>query len=106
VAFEIDVDDDSAFGSTIWATGEDDFTANGFSDVAEGGRCDNITYNYDAGAGIITLYTRYYWRIRFWDHKGNRGAWSATQTFIYDPSTASKYLITFDHANIDDLDVK
>jgi len=106
VAFEIDVDDSSTFGSPIWATGMDDFTDNGFMDVTEGDRCNDITYNYDAGAGILTPYVRYYWRIRFWDHKGNCGAWSVTQSFIYDPSTAYAYLITFDNTELDHLNVR
>jgi hypothetical protein len=105
-AFEIELDDNADFSSPLWDTGKDDFTDNGMSDAAEGTRCYGVTYNYDLSGGALNIYGRYYWRIRFWDQKNNRGQWCPTQEFIYDPTTASRYLITFDHTTLDDLDVR
>ncbi|MFC1809390.1 hypothetical protein ACFL3D_04635, partial [Candidatus Omnitrophota bacterium] len=106
VAFEIEVDDNSDFLSTVWDTGQDDFTDNAFNDIGDGVRSDDIPYNYDATGVALTIGTRYYWRIRFWDSFGAVSSWSATQIFIYDPQTSLGYLITFDDTTVDDIDVE
>jgi len=71
--YDIEVDDDSEFGSTIWHSGKTDIT-----DFTENTRCADISY---AGSSL-TGETTYYWRIKFWDDDDAEGAWSTeTATF-------------------------
>lgn len=70
--YEIEVDDDVAFGSPAWDTGK-----LSMANLAENSRSSEVSY---AGDTIVPN-TTYYWRIRFWDSVDGRGEWSATQNF-------------------------
>ncbi|MCP4408275.1 MAG: hypothetical protein GY807_11045 [Gammaproteobacteria bacterium] len=73
IYYEIEVDDDSGFGSTIWDSGK---TA--LATTTAGNRTGSISY---AGSALASS-TTYYWRIKLWDDDDAEGAWStATATF-------------------------
>jgi len=85
--YQIQVDDDPGFGSTLWDSGG---SGTGMSNCTEGNRCSEISYG--GGATDLQYGTTYYWRIKFWDNGGNQGAWSSetayfTMTPIYTPTS-------------------
>lgn len=67
--YRIQVDDDPAFGSTIWDSGA---SGTSMTDCTQGTRCQEISY----AGGSLSWGTQYYWRIKYWDDKGAEGAWS------------------------------
>lgn len=69
--YEIEVDDDSDFTSTVWDSG-----AVSMSEVSDGNRMSDVTY---AGSQLV-YNTTYYWRIRFSNANGV-GDWSSSGTF-------------------------
>ena len=73
--YEIQVDDDSGFGSPLWDTGASGTT---LSNMQPRHSLSNITY----GGSALSGGTTYYWRIKYWDDDGAEGAWSTgTNTF-------------------------
>jgi len=71
---QVQVDDDVAFGSLLWDSGQVVIAS-----VDDGDRCQNIVYVGDEPVWN----TRYYWIIRFWDSDGDVGEWSSTSYFDY-----------------------
>jgi len=86
--YQIQVDDDSGFGSPVWDSGA---TGTSMNNCDQGDRCENITYNGSSLTGATT----YYWRIKYWDDDNVSGAWSTgTNTFSvnYAPLAPSSLL--------------
>jgi len=85
--YRIQVDDDPAFGSTLWDSGE---SGTAMSDCTAGNRCSDISYG---GASTDLQWgTTYYWRIKFWDDGGLEGVWSTEEAYftispIYEPTS-------------------
>ena len=83
--YQIQVDDDPAFGSTLW-----DSTKTSLSPTCTAGnRCTNISY--DGASTDLQWNTKYYWRIKYWDDGAAEGDWSTeTASFamapIYEPT--------------------
>ena len=67
--YQIQVDDDSDFSSTIWDSGS---SGTSMTDCTAGNRSQDITYGESA---LILDGTTYYWRIKFWDDLGLEGVW-------------------------------
>jgi len=92
--YQIQVDDDSGFGSPLWDSG-----ASGTSMVncSQGARCADISY---AGSALAEG-TQYYWRIKYWDDGGLEGAWSIESAyFMIDIApTEPTSLLTEDQTN-------
>jgi len=65
--YDIEVDDNSDFSSTLWHPGKTDIV-----DFTAGDRCSEISYTGPA----LNENTQYYWRIKFWDDDNTEGAWS------------------------------
>ena len=59
--YQIQVDDDPAFVSTIWDSGGSGTTLT--PNCVAGARCVDISY---AGSALASA-TKYYWRIKYWD---------------------------------------
>ena len=72
IYYRLQVDDDPAFGTTIWDSGK---TA--IASFQHNQRCSNIEY---AGS-TPSKDTTYYWRIKFWDDSNVEGAWSSNANF-------------------------
>jgi hypothetical protein len=68
--YQIQVDDDSDFSSTLWDSGS---AGTSMTDCTAGNRSQDITYGESA---LILDGTTYYWRIKFWDDGGLEGIWS------------------------------
>lgn len=68
--YQIQVDDDSDFSSTLWDSGS---SGTSMTDCTAGNRSQDITYGESA---LILDGTTYYWRIKFWDDGGLEGIWS------------------------------
>jgi hypothetical protein len=85
--YQIQVDDDSGFGSTLWDSGS---SGTAMSNCNQGDRCSDISY----GGNVTDLQwgAKYYWRIKFWDDGGFEGDWSTetayfTMNIIYPPTS-------------------
>jgi len=75
--YRIQVDDDSAFGSTLWDSGA---SGTSMTNCAEGNRCQDISYG---GASTdLQWATKYYWRIKYWDDGGAEGDWSTETAYF------------------------
>ncbi len=72
-AYQIQVDDDSGFGSPIWDSGQQSM-----SNCTQGNRCQDISY----GGSALTRGTTYYWRIKYWDDEPAEGAWSTEEAYF------------------------
>ena len=86
--YQIQVDDDSGFGSPIWDSGA---SGTSMTDCNQGDRCADISYAGSALAGTTT----YYWRIKYLDQIGNEGAWStsiSTFSVNYAPTAPTSLL--------------
>ncbi len=83
--YQIQVDDDSAFGSTLWDSDKTSLSPT----CTAGDRCTDISYG---GASTDLQWgATYYWRIKYWDDGGEEGAWSTesayfTMSQIYAPT--------------------
>lgn len=72
--YEIEVNTASDFSGTVmWDSNQTAITP-----ITNGARSSDISY---AGTTLTTNGTTYYWRIRFWDNKGDVSSWSATNSF-------------------------
>ncbi|MBU0572673.1 hypothetical protein KKE60_03900, partial [Patescibacteria group bacterium] len=67
--YQIQVDDDSDFSSTLWDSGS---SGTSMTDCIAGNRSQDITYGESA---LVLDGTTYYWRIKFWDDTGLEGVW-------------------------------
>jgi hypothetical protein len=84
--YQIQVDDDPAFGSTLWDSSKTSLSPT----CTAGNRCTDISYggnNTDLQWGKI-----YYWRIKYWDQWELEGAWSTESAYftmipIYEPTS-------------------
>jgi len=84
--YRIQVDDDPAFGSTIWDSGE---SGTAMSNCIASNRCSDISYG-----GVSTdlqWSTKYYWRIKFWDDDAAESDWDTESAYftmspIYEPT--------------------
>jgi len=72
-AYQIQVDDDSGFGSPIWDSGQQPI-----SSCVQGNRCEKIVYSGSTLNRGIT----YYWRIKYWDDSGKEGSWSTESAYF------------------------
>ncbi len=68
--YQIQVDDQNDFSSTIWDSGA---LGTAMADCVAGSRSQDIHYGGDP---LLLDGTTYYWRIRFWDDEGLVGVWS------------------------------
>jgi hypothetical protein len=68
--YQIQVDDDSDFSSTLWDSGS---SGTAMTDCTAGNRSQDIIYGESA---LILDGTTYYWRIKFWDDLSFEGVWS------------------------------
>jgi len=76
--YQIQVTTDPTFSSiTHWDSGKAELSEYP-PGVAEGNRCDPITYDGLDLAGSTT----YYWRSKFWDEDDNEGDWSSGLDFF------------------------
>ncbi|MCJ7829609.1 hypothetical protein MUP50_00780, partial [Patescibacteria group bacterium] len=73
-AYQIQVDDDSDFGSPLWDSGAEIPMDN----CNQGARCQDISY---AGSAL-THGTQYYWRIKYWDVGDLEGVWSTGSNYF------------------------
>ncbi len=80
--YRIQVDDDPAFGSPLWDSGE---SGTAMSNCNQGERCSDISYGGNILSGVIT----YYWRIKFWDDTPAEGDWSTEEAYFSLNSTPS-----------------
>ena len=72
--YQIEVDNNSDFSSTIWDSTKTSLA----SSTPEGTRIADIEY----GGSALASSTTYYWRIKFWDDSNAEGDWSTvTATF-------------------------
>ena len=72
--YDIEVNTNSSFtGTMVWSASDIPMTA-----VSNGARTADISY---AGTALTLNGTTYYWRIRFTDNYGTKGAWSSTANF-------------------------
>ena len=72
--YQIQVDDDSGFGSPIW-----DSTKTALSPTCnQGNRCTDISYSGSALSQGVT----YYWQIKYWDDGGLAGDWSTGSNYF------------------------
>lgn len=72
--YDIEVNTNSSFtGIMVWSASDISMTA-----VSNGARTSDISY---AGTALTLNGTTYYWRIRFTDNYGTKGAWSSTANF-------------------------
>ncbi len=92
--YEIEVGDDTnwADGAEMWDSGKTSQTS-----CNENSRCADIIY---AGS-VLTDGTTYYWRIRFWDQKGDASSWSSDQTFSMNSPPAVSNISVNSGSNIE-----
>jgi hypothetical protein len=83
IKYEIQVDDNDDFSSTIWDSGS---TGTEMTSKNNGERSPNITY----AGGQLKYNTTYYWRIKFWNALG-AGAWSTETATFYVPRLMGLY---------------
>lgn len=76
VKFQIQVDDDVNFGSTIWDSGG---SGTAMSSCTAGQRSSEISY---AGSTLSLSGNIYYWKIKFWDEWSLESPWSTEQAFF------------------------
>jgi len=95
-AYQIQVDDNQDFGSSIWDSGQQSMT-----NCNQGSRCQDISYSGSA----LTEGTQYYWQIKYWDDGGLAGAWSTGSNYFIINSTplAPNSLLTEGQTNPTDV---
>lgn len=72
--YQVQVNKQSNFaGAMMWDSGK-----TSMSDVSDGQRCDNISYD---GQALSLNKIKYYWRIKFWDSEGDASPWSSAANF-------------------------
>jgi len=76
VKYQVQVDDDVNFGSTIWDSGG---SGTVMSSCTAGQRSSEISY---AGSTLSSNGNIYYWRIKFWDEWNLVSPWSTEQAFF------------------------
>ncbi len=84
--YRIQVDDDPAFGSPLWDSGE---SGTAMSNCNQGERCSDISYG--GNSTDLQWNSRYYWRIKYWDDEPSEGEWSTESAYftmspIYKPT--------------------
>jgi len=95
-AYQIQIDDDSEFGSPIWDSGKTALSPT----CNQGNRCTDISY----GGSALTHGTQYYWQIKFWDVGDLEGAWSSEEAYFIinnTPSTPTSLLTEEDTNPVD-----
>jgi len=73
--YQIQVDNNSDFSSTIWDSGS---SGTSMTNCTEGTRCQDISY----GGSVLSWEGTYYWRIKYWDDGGAEGAWSTETAYF------------------------
>lgn len=100
--YSIQIDDNVDFTSPMWSSGQEALSVN----ILDSERCEEIVY-----LGLpMTLNTRYYWRIKFYDEDTDEGPWSTTSYFdfstptdcptnlVANPSSGNAILLKWDEA--------